>query len=65
LPGRIVLASIALAGMLTTSTPITLASIALTSHLLSGNCQIIDLKLLVFAVGGETLGMLASIMRGR
>jgi hypothetical protein len=42
----------------------TLANIDLTSRLLSGDGWIIDMELLAPAAGGDTLGTIASIMRG-
>jgi hypothetical protein len=60
LPGRIVLA-----GTLVADLPVTLTSIILRHHLLSGDCRIIHLDLLVPAARGHTSGTPGAMMRGR
>jgi hypothetical protein len=60
LPDRIVLA-----GTLVADMPVTLTSISLCHRLLSGDCQIIHLDLLVPAARGHTSGTPGAMMRGR
>jgi hypothetical protein len=63
LPDQIILDGIAMTDILTAGMPSALAGIALSSHMLSGEGQIIHLELLVQAIGGNTLGTIAGIMR--
>jgi hypothetical protein len=60
LPGRIVLA-----GTLVADMPVTLAGIFLRHRLLSGDCRIIHLDLLILAARGYTSGTPGVMMRGR
>jgi hypothetical protein len=59
LPSRIVLAGILFADL-----PVTLVGIPLHHYLLSGDCQIINLNLLVPTARGYTYGTPGTLMRG-
>jgi hypothetical protein len=60
LPGRRILV-----GTLVADIPVSFAGILLHHRLLSGDCQIIHLDLLVLAARGHTSGMPGAWMRGR